>query len=374
MPATLFAAETFGDVADTNIHQEAITYLVNHNIISGYKDHTFRPDHTVNRAEFVKVLVTLLDDPVDTRVCLRKPTARFSDVPRNNWFASSVCMAAKDGFISGYDDHTFRPAQTLNIAEASKILSAAFKLSPSTQDKIWYRPYINALSDAHAIPIDVEATGQSLTRGVMAEMLWRLKEHIQDHPAVDADALMAAKCNWFTDDQISHVDIQEVRRVWLGWINDARKTEGLPAYVPNKELNRTATLWSLHAKENGGISHKRTAKAAYYDYKAILKWFENYHIDFANYHSKTFTENVGWGVYQCKKDDCTSELEKAIRTTFDFYMGEKNKTSRAHYNSIMNDAFTMEGMGIAVDASSGKYYITTHYGTKITSNPDPICP
>ncbi len=298
----------------------------------------------------------------------------YSDVSRTSWFAPFVCTATKEGLIQGYADKTFLPSNTLNIAEASKILVQAFHLGDATDLEIWYRPSIESLVSVHAIPTDVQATGQALTRGDMAEMLWRLKEGVREKETVKAADLIAAKCDWFTSDQIPHVDIQEVRRTWLSWINEARKANALSPYMQDKELNRTATLWSLHALQNGNISHKRIAQAAYYDYNMIKDWFDGYDIDFSNVQSQTFTENIGWGVYSCRTDDCTQNLIQQIRTTFDFYMGEKNKADRPHYNSIMNTAFKLEGMGIATDPVSHKYYITTHYGTSITSDPDPVCP
>lgn len=374
--AGIAAAADFTDIPPTAPHADAIHYLKSKDIISGYKDGTFRPDHTVNRAEFVKVLTKLLVSTEDIDECIRSNRDdRFTDVPQSSWFASFACAAKVKGFIKGYEDGTFHPAETLNIAEASKILTNAFDIHLTSDVKNpWYTPYISALADAHAIPPDVHATGEALTRGVMAEMLWRLKENKTEEAFVDANTLLAAKCEWFTDDQIPRVDIQEVRRVWAKWINDARAGLNLAPYTQNKELNHSATLWSLRAKKSGTISHKRTGQTAYYDYGMIGDWFADLDLDFANVKSATFTENIGWGVYKCKKDDCTQDLINAVRSTFDFYMSEKGKASSSHYNSIMKPEFRLIGMGIAVDAASGKYYITTHYGTSITSDPAPICP
>lgn len=369
------SAADFSDIPPTAPHAEAIDYLKSKDSISGYKDNTFRPDHTVNRAEFIKVLTKLVLSPADITDCSKTDGAHFTDVPSTSWFAPYACAARAHDFIKGYSDGTFHPADTLSIAEAAKILTSAFHIPVSEQDKtLWYKPFIESLAAVNAIPTDVHATGESLTRGVMAEMVWRLKEGKTDQLSVDASSLIAAKCDWFTADQIPHVDIQEVRRVWISWINDARAANNLPPYTQDKELDHSATVWSLHAKSMGSISHKRVGQKAYYDYKMIGGWFADLDLDFANIKSATFTENIGWGMYECSQADCTQNLIDAIRTTFDFYMSEKGKASSAHYNSIMKPEFRLIGMGIAVDPSSGKYYITTHYGTSITSNPEPVCP
>lgn len=375
VPASFAVEGTFDDVPSTAIYADAIEYLRSREIISGYKDNTFRPERTVNRAEFVKVLTKLLISPNDIDECLRTDRSQFSDVPVTSWFAPFVCAAKKEGLIDATAGSAFRPSDTINIAEASKILSMAFRLqSVSADSQLWYRPYVTALAGAGVLPVGIKATGESLTRGAMAEMLWRLKEGKKDLAAADAPTLIAAQCDWFADEAIPRVDLQEVRRIWTQWINNVRADMNLAPYTQDKQLTKTATLWSQRARDVGGITHKRPGQTAYYDYKGIEGWFATQNIDFANVKSATFTENIGWGVYQCKKDDCTQDLLAAVRTTFDFYMSEKGKAYSPHYNSIVKPEFRLMGTGIAVDAARGRYYLTAHYATSIASDPAPVCP
>lgn len=375
IPVSFAVEGTFEDVPSTAAYADAIEYLRSREIISGYKDNTYRPERTVNRAEFVKVLTKLLISPNDIDECVRTDRSRFSDVPMTSWFAPFVCAAKKEGLIDGATGTTFRPSDTINIAEASKILSTAFHLQSETSDSsLWYRPYVTALADADVIPVEVKATGESLTRGVMAEMLWRLKEGKKDRPAANASALIAAQCDWFVDEAIPRVDLQEVRRVWTKWINDVRANMNLAPYTQDKQLTKTATLWSQRSRDIGSITHKRPGQTAYYDYKGIEGWFATQNLDFTNVKSTTFTENIGWGVFKCAKDDCTQDLLTAVRTTFDFYMSEKGKAYSPHYNSIVKPEFRLMGTGIAVDAAKGRYYLTAHYATSIASDPDPVCP
>lgn len=370
-----FAAEgQFVDVPSSALHFEAIDYLRSKDIISGYKDNTFRPERTVNRAEFLKVLTKLLVSQTEIDECTKKDRARFDDVPENSWFAPFVCAAKQKEFIDGYEDNTFHPAETINIAEASKILTRAFHLTlPPADAALWFKAPITALADARAIPPDVEATGEALTRGVLAEMLWRLKEGKMEESSADAATILAAKCEWM-DDRIPGVDIQEARRVWVSWINGVRADVNIAPVMQDKQLIRTATVWSERARDVGGITHKRPGQTAYYDYKGIESWFSKLDIEFANVKSTTYTESIGWGVFTCKKDDCTQALITAMRSTFDFYMSEKGKAYAPHYNSIVQPQFRLIGTGIVVDKNSGRYYLTTHYGTSITSDPDPVCP
>ena len=169
-----------------------------------------------------------------------------------------------------------------------------------------------------------------------------------------------------------HVNMDRVRQTWLTWNNRLRRRLQLEPYVLEDHLNSTAANWSTYAVQRGTIDHKRSADAAYYDYGAIESWFAQKGLTFANVDGKTFTENIGWGTYQCTSSDCTTQLIDSIRSTFAFFLSERGKEYRPHYNSIVNPAFRKIGLGIAV-SPQGRYYLTVHYATAITSNPAPVC-
>ena len=167
--------------------------------------------------------------------------------------------------------------------------------------------------------------------------------------------------------------MDKVRTTWLQWYNDARNDQGLAPYVYDVQLDRTAATWSEYSKDKGSITHKRPGQTAYYDYWLIKDWFKNLGLEFANVNGETYTENIGWGYYNCSGSDCTDQLLDSIRTTFDFFMGEKNQSYRPHYESIMNAGFKKIGLGIAIDPDAKKYYLTVHYATEITSHPAGVC-
>ena len=39
----------------------------------------------------------------------------------------------------------------------------------------------------------------------------------------------------------------------------------------------------------------------------------------------------------------------------------------------MNPLFRKIGLGVTVNPETGRYYLTVHYGTEITSDPPPVC-
>jgi hypothetical protein len=71
-----------------------------------------------------------------------------------------------------------------------------------------------------------------------------------------------------------------------------------------------------------------------------------------------FTENLWRGYYTCKKADCTEDFIKAIKTSRAFFIKEKWKSYRPHYNAIMGD-FSIIGLWVALVGS--KYYLVSHY-------------
>lgn len=179
-------------------------------------------------------------------------------------------------------------------------------------------------------------------------------------------------CTQITVQTVPNVDMKEVRQAWLGWYNDYRSKMGLAPYSLDDTLDLTAGNWSYYSVKRGTINHQREWKGAYYDYKLIGQWFANFGVTFPNVHGVTYSENIGWNYYNCKKTDCTDDLIAATKSTFDFFLGEKGKAYHAHYDSIVNSEFTKMGVGVAVDQTAKKYYVTVHFGTDVHTE-KPLC-
>ena len=188
------------------------------------------------------------------------------------------------------------------------------------------------------------------------------------------NSVLAAECIPVEQKLPEEVSLAKIRETWLGWNNTLREKSKLSSYVENETLDKTASFWSLNAVNKGAISHKRDGQKIYYDYPRMVKWFKGWGVEFKNISRATFTENIGWGYYKCPATgDCTDNMIKAIRTTYDFFVGEKGKKSRAHYESMMKKDFKKIGIGLALDQKKHKYFLTIHYGTEITSVPLPSC-
>jgi len=189
-------AASFSDVPSSHANFDAIEYVKANNIVTGYADGTFKPDSTINRAEFTKIVVGAVIP--ETQDCaMTTPDFKFSDVDKTAWYADYVCMALSEGIIAGYSDGTFKPAQEINFAEAAKIIANAFALksdySPGPNDNItpppWYFEFVDALAAKNAIPTTINYFDRKITRGEMVEMIYRLKNPTIVKPTATYDTL-----------------------------------------------------------------------------------------------------------------------------------------------------------------------------------------
>ncbi len=110
-------APTFTDVAPGSTFYQYIETAVQHGIISGYSDRTFRPNADVTRGQLTKIVVSargwMLNNPT---------TPTFSDVARGSTFYEYIETAVAHGILGGYSDGTFRPANNATRGQISKIL------------------------------------------------------------------------------------------------------------------------------------------------------------------------------------------------------------------------------------------------------------
>lgn len=168
--------ETFSDVPSTHLNYDAINYIQAQNIVQGYSDGTFRPDNPINRAEFTKIIMQAyyLGQAAGSNC--------FTDVG-TEWFAEYVCLSKIKNIISGYPDGSFLPANNINFAEAAKILANVngFKVTPDPGT--WYKPYVEKLAEVNAIPETITHFNQNVTRGEMAEMIYRLMVNVTNKPS-----------------------------------------------------------------------------------------------------------------------------------------------------------------------------------------------
>lgn len=203
--------------------------------------------------------------------------------------------------------------------------------------------------------------------GQVAVFNW-LKDHVNGRlqvlssgsvsPVLSGISLFSSGMN------IPNVDLEKVRAFWLSLHNTERATTWLTPFVYSPALEWTASTWADHLASIRKASHKRKNTDGYYSYASIKKWFIDQWINFLGKEQggqSLFTENLGWNMYTCKKIDCTDDFIKAIKKSRTFFMSEKYRAYKPHYNAIMGN-FSTIGLGVGV--AGNKYYLVSHYTVK----------
>lgn len=182
-----YASAAFTDVSKSHPNYDAIMYVQSENIVKGYADGSYKPDQKINRAEFTKIIV----EAVVGQEPLEHAGQCFPDVKTGMWFYSYVCYAERMGILGGYPDGFFKPANDINFVEAAKIIAIAFEYQTSTDTQVWFKGYVDALGNFHAIPASVSAFEKTITRGEMAEIIYRLKTQKTDKTYHTYDTIQA---------------------------------------------------------------------------------------------------------------------------------------------------------------------------------------
>lgn len=111
-------ASVWTDISDAEWQSTyGITAAQAQSVASGYADGSFHPKEAVKRGQFAKMVVDGFDIAYYT-----PGTATFPDVPKSHTFFKYVEGGVKAGLISGYNDGTFKPNNTISRQQANSIL------------------------------------------------------------------------------------------------------------------------------------------------------------------------------------------------------------------------------------------------------------
>lgn len=176
-----FRPAVFADVDGTDRYADAIKYLKEREVVSGYPDGTFRPDNTLNRAEAVKLVLEANDIKR-----LVQWAQKFSDVPGGAWFEAYVATAVERGIVSGYADGEFKPGNKISRAEFLKIAIATAGLDvhtpvkapyPDVTPEEWFAPYFQLAKEYELLSAKMGGymtPHQPITRAEAADILYRI--------------------------------------------------------------------------------------------------------------------------------------------------------------------------------------------------------
>ncbi|WP_129600698.1 lectin like domain-containing protein [Anaerophilus nitritogenes] len=100
--------------------EENVKELIQKYGITGYSDHTFKPEDPITRAEFTSILVKVLQ--------LKGSGKIFLDT-KDHWAKDVISIAQRNEIASGYEDGNFRPDEYITREQMVAMLAKAMKLS-----------------------------------------------------------------------------------------------------------------------------------------------------------------------------------------------------------------------------------------------------
>lgn len=105
------------DFSDLEGHwaKDTVEQLADEGVISGFEDGTFRPDQSVTRAEFTKMIVQAFSLSAGDK------SVSFTDVAADAWYAQPISIAAGSEIILG-SDGAFSPNEEITRQDAAMIL------------------------------------------------------------------------------------------------------------------------------------------------------------------------------------------------------------------------------------------------------------
>jgi hypothetical protein len=151
----------------------AISTLTQAGVLQGDPGGTIRPNAELNRAEFLKIVMSLLP----TNDWASYDIRCFPDVLPGTWYAPFVCRAKSMNIVTGHavagvpaSQWLFKPTDPVQYEEAVKVLANMYALSLDSRGGTWYDPYLRA-AQSNDLAIDGLRPGDRIKRGEMARLV-----------------------------------------------------------------------------------------------------------------------------------------------------------------------------------------------------------
>ena len=106
----------FNDVSKSAWYHEAVDFVLDNNVMSGFGGGRFAPDDKLDRAQVVQVLYNYEGQPAT------EAEGKFRDVKTSDWYFNATRWGANKGVVTGYGDGSFKPNDKVTIEQVAVIL------------------------------------------------------------------------------------------------------------------------------------------------------------------------------------------------------------------------------------------------------------
>lgn len=110
-------SRSFADLVSGAWYHEAVDFVLERGLMSGYGDGFFGPDNRLSRAQFAQILYNQAGRPAGTG-----NGSPFTDVAPNAWCAPAAAWAAERGIAGGYGNGTFGPDDPITREQLAVML------------------------------------------------------------------------------------------------------------------------------------------------------------------------------------------------------------------------------------------------------------
>ena len=190
--------QKFWDVEKSHWAFECIAELTDRGVINGYSDGSFKPEGTISRAEWAKIMVGAAG------IATNDSSVHFKDT-EGHWAVPYVNAASE--YLTAYSDNTYRPDQAVVRED---VTMALVRLKGYSIDNVDYS-YLAKFKDQNSISNNVKAyvavavekglidgfedntfRGQAtLTRAEATTLLWRAFQYGNDNKVVNTPSAVA---------------------------------------------------------------------------------------------------------------------------------------------------------------------------------------
>lgn len=364
-----------------HLYEAAIENVFEQGIVKGYEDETYRPNVSINRAEFVKILLESRF-PEESRLRESVNPFCFEDLKDSiEWYSEYVCLAKDKQIISGYPDQTFRPSEFVNRAEAAKILHQLYFETVSQSSEPWYQIYLDLLEEKELLlePLR-ENLEDALNRGEMAFLVDSFNAYVNNKSDQDLEVLSEDREDEngegsssiikevLEDESVALADIspfevyeaphpgEEIRGGYISNYNQWIKTTYEPSLSNHTLSNQEELVLQQAVIDSVNQARGEVGKVALEEDEILNDVSQQFaeHIVVNGVYSHTDMlgqdpfDRVKKGGYSGFVSESMVWRKSSVESAIDWW-----KNSALHWNNISNDRYTKVGVGIAKEPIGG---------------------
>ncbi|MDO5037830.1 MAG: S-layer homology domain-containing protein [Tissierellia bacterium] len=149
-------SSSFRDVPRGSWYDGAVAYMEESQLVRGYEDGTYRPNKTISRAEFASIVVKF------SKLSSQAGAKTFKDVPQGHWAAGNIAKVTAAGLMEGRSEGVFAPNDQITRQEVATVMNKILYRQPNEAflRKYAENPFTDLSEEAWSYTNILEAAGQ----------------------------------------------------------------------------------------------------------------------------------------------------------------------------------------------------------------------